>query len=248
MRCRQIFFIVFVLIDTAYCQKETKEAQKVFTKAYGVSTATNTSIIGGAMVRITRPAKPFKGRVASNYYVLEGVNIKSLREYASTTNASERIIYGKLNYLWTIRPQVGKEITVFEKLDSEGIGFNFIVAGGPSFGVQKPYYIKYDTGKQRSDRIIYVPFNPALHFDETRILGNGGVFKGIFDSKIIAGAHLKTAFNFDISAFKENATGIELGILAEVYAKQPELVAYNKSPQFFVSPFVSLYFGKKRTK
>jgi hypothetical protein len=62
------------------------------------------------------------------------------------------------------------------------------------------------------------------------------------------GVHLKTALAFDISTFRENASGIELGVITEVFGKRPEIMVYSKSPSFYLSGYLTLYFGSKKTK
>ncbi len=244
-----LFGISFVGIGQNKTKKATKVVPtKVFTKSYGLITATNTSLLGGASFRITKTTNDLIfGKTSSHYFNAELVNFKNSKENSTQTSAGGRNTYGKLNYFFVFRPEYGREINLFKRNDSEGIGLNAIVAVGPSFGIQKPFYIIWDDGKQGGQKFS-VPFNPVLYSDDSRIVGADAIYKGILESKIINGIHLKTALNFDISTFRENASGIEIGLNTEVFTRRPEIMAYSKSPSFYFAPYLTLYFGTKKSK
>jgi hypothetical protein len=66
--------------------------------------------------------------------------------------------------------------------------------------------------------------------------------------KFVPGVHAKIATNIDISTFNNNVTGVELGTLLEVFAKQPEILApkFSDNPQTFATLYLTLYFGNKK--
>ncbi len=235
---------------STFAQEKAKKPKtdKVSTKSYGVLTATNTSLIGGAAYRITKSSSnKLFGKATNHYLNVELVNFRHPKEVAKNTIANNRLTYGKVNYFFVLRPEYGKELLLFKRNDGEGVGLNGIIAFGPSIGIQKPYYIRWDDNVKGSD-ILSVPFNIVQYSDENRILGADNIYKGILESKINMGVHIKTALAFDISTFRENASGIELGLITEVFGKRPEIMVYSKSPSFFLSSYLTLYFGSKKTK
>ena len=71
------------------------------------------------------------------------------------------------------------------------------------------------------------------------------MFSGL---KFNPGLHAKVATNIDISTFNNNVTGVELGTLFEVFAKEPEILApkFSHNPQTFATLYLTLYFGNKK--
>ena len=70
-------------------------------------------------------------------------NPKELRYLNPTTN-NTYIAYKK-NAMFVIRPQIGLEWILFRKAEEDGVQVDFILAGGPSLGFLKPYYIEYQS-------------------------------------------------------------------------------------------------------
>lgn len=242
------FCLISSFCVLAQDKAKKEKPEKVFTKSYGITTATNTSLFGGVTYRITKSARSkIFGKGTNHYLNAELVNLKHPKEKSMNTVTSSRLTYGKINYFFVLRPEYGREVILFKRKDGEGLGMNGIIAIGPSIGIQKPYYIIWDDGVRDTDNQS-VPFDPVSYADDNRILGADNVYKGLFESKFNMGLHLKTALSLDISTFRENASGVELGFITELFSKRPEIMAYSKSPSFSISSYLTLYFGSKKTK
>lgn len=217
------------------------------TLAYGLTTNNYTSLIGGVVIRNSFPVSKRKNKPVNRYLAIEAINLKNPREQSILSAYGSKFIYGKTNYLFSIRPEYGREFYMFQKADDSSIGFSIIVAGGPSLGLIKPYYIKY-TNKQ-GDTPQTVAYDPNIHTNTSYIMGAGSIFQNVFTGlKINPGAHAKVAANIDISTFNNNVTGLELGTTLEVFSKKPEILSpkFSDNPQTFATLYLTLYFGNKK--
>lgn len=219
---------------------------------FGVTTNTNAGVLGGFVFRQSKllPGMLF-GKRQMRYLSLEIVNVKHPKELQQAAPyTGTRFIYGKQNYLFVIRPQYGREIQLFRRNADEGIAINGIFAAGPSLGIIKPYYVQVAQGNQTYN----VPFTPSLAQTGESIVGAGGFFEGFGQSKFTVGVHVKTAISFELSAFRNNTTGLEIGFLTELFPKKIVIIPNenpNVSPEvgnrnFFTSGYITLFFGSKK--
>lgn len=240
--------ILFALSTEIYAQRrsvknneDAEETYKTFTSV-GITTNTNSGILGGAVFRQSSAlgSKMF-GKNAYRYLALELVNVKHPKELSTQDFVTgARLVYGKQNYLFVLRPEYGREIALFSRQDDEGISISGIVAAGPSLGFEKPYMVQY----QGSDgRVTTQPFDPNRAGD---IIGAGSFFQGFGKSKLVPGLHVKTAMSFELSAFRDNVTGVEIGFIAEAFSRKITIMADAQNKAFFTSGYLTLYFGSKK--
>jgi hypothetical protein len=243
--------VALLLLTTVnlFAQKGADEDTEISTKtlAYGLTTNNFSGIIGGGVLRNSFPVTQRKGKPVYRYLAIEAVNIKNPREANILSVYGSRYVYGKKNYFFSLRPEYGREFSVFKKDGENGIGFSVIFAGGPSIGLEKPYYIKYST--KAGDAAQTVPYDPNIHKNSSNISGAGNIFQGFFKGlKVIPGLHFKAAANIDMNTFNDKVTGIEIGTLLEVFAKKPEILAnrFSSNPQVYPTLYFTLYFGNKK--
>jgi hypothetical protein len=126
----------------------------------------------------------------------------------------------------------------FNHRDDEGIAFSGVLAAGPTIGLEKPYMVQRNDG---NGSVRTVPYTPG-----TPVVGVGSFFQGFGKTKLVPGLHVKAALNFELSAFRNNMTGVEVGFLAEAYTREIELMATAKNRSFYTSGYIALYFGSKK--
>lgn len=227
-------------------EKVGVEDSKIF--AYGVTTNTNSGLLGGFVLRHSNVINVREGKTIHRYAALELVNIKNAKEY-TLSNLGNRVIRYKKNYFFAIRPEYGREWFLFRKNGDEGVGLSGILAAGPTIGIEKPYYIRYVAPNQ--DRPSIVPYDPNIHTNLSGIVGSASVWQGFLKgAKIIPGLHAKSALNLDMNTFGDNITGFEFGFTFDYFLRKPEIIAFEftDSKQFYASGYVTLYFGNKRIK
>ncbi|MVM31547.1 hypothetical protein GO755_15985 [Spirosoma sp. HMF4905] len=222
---------------------------------FGLTTNTNSGIIGGFAFRQSRLLSgKLMGMPQYSYLSVELVNVKHPKEIQSSINSiGSRYIDGKENYLFVLRPSYGREVKLFQRNGDEGIAVSGILAGGPSLGIIKPYYLEVSYGN--SSRTV--PASQVNGFTtptgET-VTGAGGFFQGLDQSKLTVGLNVKAALSFELSAFRANTTGVEIGFLAEIFPNKVVIIP-NQSPtgnredgnrNFFTSAYLTLFFGSKK--
>lgn len=235
----------FLLIGTtpSWSQRKTDRNVDPDTDNYntftsiGITANTNSGILGGAVFRQSKAlSSQFRGKKQYRYLGLEIVNVKHPKEVV-VSDFGPRLIAYKMNYLFAVRPQYGRELMFFNHRDDEGIAFSGIIAGGPTLGLEKPYMVQVNEGGV----IRTVPYTPTTSF-----VGAGSFFQGFGKTKIVPGLHVKAALNFELSAFRNNMTGVEVGFLAEAYTRKIELMAFSENKSFYTSGYIALYFGNKK--
>lgn len=249
-------YLLLILIGIGFVQQvhaqrsqktgEVSDRYKTF-NAIGITTNTNAGIIGGAFFKHSSSLRSsFMGHDLYQYLAVELVNVKHPKEIVTSDFVTGRFIELKQNYLFALRPEYGREIALFNRHDDEGITVSAVLAVGPTIGFVKPYMVKVQEGQ---GKISTVPFD----LDELSsgssmgvVIGPGGFFNGFGKTKIVPGLHIKAALNFELSAFRENITGVEIGFLGETYTKKIELMAAAPNRSFYPSGFITLYFGNKK--
>ncbi|TDB60038.1 hypothetical protein [Arundinibacter roseus] len=241
--------LLLLLANTAWSQRRTEpdaDIEKYNSLAsLGVTTNTNSGILGGIVARHSQSISgTFLGKQQFRYLAVELVNVKHPKELSSQNFVTgSRFTYGKQNYLFVLRPEYGREIMFFNRHADEGISISGIVAAGPSIGLEKPYMIQFQS---RPGVIVNEPYDPAKHGQTELIVGSGSFFSGFDKMKIVPGLHLKTALSFELSAFRENMTGLEIGFIAEAFSRQIIIMPFADNRSFFTSGYVTLYFGNKK--
>jgi hypothetical protein len=229
-----IFSLLLSLPFLSFSQNEDRYDTEV---AVGINFNTNGGIIGGVMGKYTRKDA---GR-RYTYFGLEIVNVKDLKESRTYSNTGNLFIEGKMNYLFSVRPQYGKEFIVFRSAEEEGVQVNFTAAAGPTIGILKPYYIVYNYG---SGITAVEPYDPETH-SISSILGSGGFMKGFGNSKIKPGIHAKGSLFFTFGQSLGNLTGIEAGGLIEVFPSKINLLNTPHQRNIFTSIFLNITFGQR---
>jgi hypothetical protein len=225
--------------------EEAVEYSKIF--AYGATTNTSSGLLGGFVLRHSNLINVKEGKTVHRYAALELVNIRHPKENNLSNNFGNRVSIGKKNYLFAIRPEYGREWFLFRKGNDEGVGLSAILATGPTIGIEKPYYIKYQNPNQ--DRPETVPYNPDIHTNVGSIIGAGSIWQGFLKgAKVVPGVHVKTALNLDMNTFGDSITGFEFGFTFDYFLRAPEIIAAQivENKPFYASGYVTLYFGNKR--
>lgn len=224
--------------------KKTAESSQEYTinTAYGVNTNTNSGLLGGFAFKREKLLDT-KGKNQWQLLSLELINVRSLKERASTTSTGSRFVFGKQNYLFSLRPQYGREFTLFKKTNTDGLQINGILAGGPSIGLVKPYYIQYNFGRSN---IRTEAYNPLVHNNENAIVASGSLFDGIGEITPKIGANAKVALNVELSSFQRSNIGLEIGFLVEAYSEEIKIMALAPNRSNFTSGYITLYFGNRR--
>lgn len=213
--------------------------------SFGVNTNTNSGLLGGVVYRQSSLLpKTIQGKRQYRYLAVELLNVKHPKEISSQNFITgSRFTFAKQNYFFTLRPEYGREILFFNRLGDEGIAISGIFAAGPSIGLEKPYMVRF---QRRPGEITNEPYDPVVHGQADLIVGSAGFFSGFDRTKIIPGLHVKSALCFELSAFRESMTGVEIGFVAETFTREPVIMAFAQNRSLFTSGYITLFFGTKK--
>ncbi|MFY0626503.1 MAG: hypothetical protein JXR07_09420 [Reichenbachiella sp.] len=232
------FYIVIVILLCGTLRVAAQsDGNYDYTKEFvwGVNKNTNGGLIGGFIFKWSKALDEKKFRTIG----FEVMNVKHPKEH-QVSNGQGQFIFGKSNYLYAIRSQYGRDIILFKKAPQKGVQINFAYAGGLTLGVIAPYYVK-DGEDQKN-----YPYTPEQFPTYTRIIGTGNLFEGLGESDFTVGLNGKASLIFEMGAFKSNVTGFEIGTLMEVYPRAIELMPLEENRAFFISAFITFFYGKRK--
>ncbi|BDD03040.1 hypothetical protein [Aureibacter tunicatorum] len=207
---------------------------------WGITKATNSGLIGGFVLRYGRAVDDNKYQ----HFGLELVNIKDPKEVRlSSTQTGKSFIQSKLNYLYNLRLQYGREWVLFHKAQYQGVQVNGILAGGFSMGMVTPYYYEYSEGDGTGSST-----GPYDISKMSQVIGPGKLFEGVPDMSIVPGGHIKAALSFEFGAFKSSVFGFEGGFMLEAYTKGIYIMAPDvaNSRQIYPNAFLTLFYGSRK--
>lgn len=219
--------------------QDSYEYQSEFT--WGVNKNTSGGLIGGLVFKKSRKTSE---RIFETFG-LELMNVKHPQEVRrNSLTTGNFFIYGKMNYLYAVRLQYGRDIVLFKKAPQQGVEIKAVFAAGPTLGVVAPYYVEYQPNSGNDSFTVRGPYTPDIKINQ--IIGTGRLFEGIGDSRIVPGANVKAAINFELGTVKSQVTGFEAGFLVEGYTKEVELMAGSRNYSVFPTVFLTLFYGTRK--
>ena len=213
---------------------------------YGITSTSNSGIIAGGSIRSAHYWKP-DWLWFWSLQINEVKNRKELRLQSSISG--DPYIRGKTNYLYALRPSFGLERVVLHKAAEQGVQVSALLSGGPSLGLEVPYYVFY----VYDDPVPLLPVDirrernepTRLAYSEQRVAGGASFTTGLPELKPIPGVHLRGSVAFEYGRYRESVTGLEAGAMIEAYSRKPLLVPQTGNPQVFSSVFLTLFFGRR---
>ena len=225
-------------LPTLAQQSDTYSYSREF--IWGISKNTNSGLIAGGAIKFSRSIDQDRFRT----FGLEIVNVKHPKEIRRVSRTSgNTFILGKTNYLFSIRPQYGREWVVFKKAPQQGVQVNAILAGGPSIGVIMPYYVQY---AESPTRTVTIPYSNDPRIEPSRIIGSGPFLRGFGESNLTIGLNVKASLAFEFGTFKNDVTGFEAGFQLEAFPNEIEIVPTANSRRLFPSAFIMLFYGNRK--
>jgi hypothetical protein len=181
-----------------------------------------------------------------NLWQLDFNEKKDPREMKSTgtdqTGKTNSYIYGKINNFYTLKLGIGTSKMIAGKPDPGAVSIHWVITGGVSAGLLKPYYININGVGQP---VKYTDQTKDVFLDRTLIDGNAGFSQGISEMKIVPGAHLKTGLHFDFAGSRRTLFAAEVGMNAEYYTSPIQIMALEPGVPYFFNLYVSLQIGKR---
>ena len=239
-----IKFLLTVLLTLnafwLYAQREDTGNYEYETEMlFGINKNTNGGLIGGFSFK-------YGIKLDDNQFQFFGfdlTNVKDPREVRYNTVLGNSYIFGKTNYLYSVRPYYGRELILFKKAAQQGVQVSLLGAVGPSLGIIAPYIVQYQVNRLE---VVREQYNPEVHQSRFNILGPGRVFEGLGNSEIAFGGNAKAAVFFEFGVFRSNVTGLELGYQLEGFNREIPLMATTDNRQIFQSVYFTFFYGFRR--
>lgn len=228
------FILAFLILAKVSVFAQNNDDDYTIENTWGINKNTSSGLIGGFVFK--RSIKNTTGSFTS--YGLELINVKHPAELKVVTGTGNSFTLGKINHLFALRGQYGREYLLFKKAPQQGVQINLNLTIGPSIGLEAPYYIEY----QQSTR---VPYDPSKHSIED-ITGRGFIFQGLFESKIIIGANIKTSLSFEFGTLKSSVSGFEAGFLLDAYTRKINMVSEADNYAVWPTAFITLFYGSRK--
>jgi len=224
-----------------------KETDRINTWAIGLTTATNSGLIGGMNIR------KIWGKRNQNLNVLnlDLAHIKDYREFTSPYSYNgQTYTEGKLNYLFTLRPEFGKEITLLKKASLGGPALKGIFSTGPTLGLQAPYMvdIAFSSNGPNGNNTISVPMRELLDnkYPSAGVVRESGMFTSIGKSKLVPGWHLKSALNIEFNSEKNSYLAIEAGFIIDIFNNPIEMLNQSTQRPVYTTGYLTFLFGRTK--
>lgn len=176
------------------------------------------------------------------------------RSYAVPVNAgpytyyssSRPFVYGKRNVFYQVRLGIGQRRLVGGKGNKNGVEVSAIYMGGVVMGLAKPYYLEL-TGSSAGTSFFakYTPETANIFLNPNNIIAGGGFKRGWDEVKVVPGVYGRMGMRFDWAEFNKFVSAIEVGLDAELYAKEVQIMVENPAERFFYGAYVSLLLGKR---
>jgi hypothetical protein len=225
-----------------------KESDNLNTWALGLSTATNSGIIGGLNLRKIWGKRKDK---SLNLINVDFAHIKDYREFTSPFSYNgQTYIEGKLNYLYTIRPEYGKEITLLKKASQGGPALKGIFSTGPTIGLQAPYMvdIAFSSNNPFGQSTVSVPLKDLLDnkYPSAGVIRESGMFSSLGKSSIVPGWHLKSAINIEFNSEKSSYMAVEVGFIIDVFNNPIEMLNQSTQRPVYTTAYLTFLLGKTK--
>lgn len=203
---------------------------------FGAYNATNGGFISGLFFR---KSKKINDNTLSHLGITLA-NTRHARETKEVSFSGNSFVFGKSNYLVSIRPQYGREKIFFKKAPQKGVRVSGLISVGPSIGLEVPYYLDFQGGRSEQ-------YNPDdLTHNRASIFGTSGVFKGLFESQVVFGLNFKASLTYETNSSKSRVLGFEAGFILEVFTREIIILPRAENQSSFAGAFLAIYFGKRR--
>lgn len=233
------FFLSFITVAAFAQRQEAGDYEYDKEVLFGINKNTNGGLIGGFSLKLGYRMDEDKFQ----FFGLDLANVKHPKEVRYQSILGNSYIFGKSNYLYSVRPYYGRELIVFKKAPQQGVQVSLLGAIGPSLGIIAPYYIEYAISRVETVRMQY---DPEVNQSRFNILGPGRVFEGLGQSEIAFGLNAKAAVNFEFGVFKSNVTAVELGYQFEGFNREIVLMPTTDNRQLFQSVYFTFFYGFRK--
>jgi hypothetical protein len=176
------------------------------------------------------------------------INYRQKKQNARIENGRD-YAFGVQNRFHAIRFSYGIKRTIADKANRNGVRLSFVLFGGISLGLVKPYYLmittRNDGNVQINEPIRYNGQNDSLFLDREKIAEAAPIRYGLSKIEPVPGIHGKFALDFDWGTKDEFVKALEAGIMLDLYYKRIPIMVNNSNRIYQLGLYLSFQFGKR---
>jgi hypothetical protein len=188
----------------------------------------------------------FQIEIAEKIDIRQKLTINGLSSSSNTLG----YVFGKVNKFYQARLSYGQRLKIAGKPDSKSASVHWLLAGGLSIGVVKPYKIvalvNDPTLGYIEKTIQYESAYKEVFLNPDLIFGGAGFAEGLNQLKYIPGLHLKTGLHFDFSKEKTTLLAAEVGASVDFYSDPIQIMLDDQNKKTFANMYISFQFGKRK--
>lgn len=242
---KQIFTYLFLLLNVvSYAQLPASQVN---------SAGYRKELFGGIMLHsqgwgITTSFTKFNTFKKRRLFTVDLISIKDPKEVkisAINDRNAKSFVYGKLNYVYTLRMGVGTKKTLYEPLRKNGIKISTVATFGPTITFVKPVYLEvFKIIDSQTIIKVVEKYNPDVH-SLNDIYGRASFGYGFSDMKIVPGASIRAGLNFEKSIGDDAYRMIEVGAAIDGYPKQIQIMNKGKEKYVFATVYLNILLSRK---
>jgi hypothetical protein len=185
----------------------------------------------------------------TKFWSLEFREIKDPREIKTQAliyndQANSKFTFGKINNSYALKLGYGVKKMIGGKPEVGHVSVHYVLNGGLAASILKPYYLWAQFGGKPSE-IMYSEETENEFLNNSYIFGRSTVMKGLKDSEIGVGAHVRAGIQFDIASSNKSIIGIETGVNLEAYSHKLQIMALKEGKPYVANLYISVQFGSR---
>ena len=167
------------------------------------------------------------------------------------TQETKPFVYGKVNNFYALKLGYGIRKMIAGKPEPGTVSMHWVVAGGLSLGMEKPYYLDGYIPQDNFGTLVPATFKYSdstkeAFLNQQYIRGSAGFTKGLGEIQFVPGIHAKTAMHFDFASSKKTVMAVEAGVNVEYYTRGIMIMANQGTKTFIGNLYASFQFGKRK--
>ena len=216
-------------------------AQVLSSPTFEISSGASVNTRGGIPSSIDLQFLYYKDKYHKLGGRIEFQNVKHRKEAKYSLGNAKNYIYGKSNYLFSIRPQFVYSANLFSKEKENGVELNYQFLAGPSIGLVKPYYLQYYD--ENYDLIYTEPFSTS---NTDQLVDSPGILYNLKSADKILGLNATFILDFELSDSSPIFWGVKIGTTFEYYPSGVFIMPTSSPNKFFPFLFINIYGGIRK--
>lgn len=259
MKMKTIYIVLFLLFasnllaqkNSAVFNAEGENA--IYTKEWGLGLRFHTNGYSAFFEHVW--IKDIKKRklVQVGFFFYSDLRERKIETRYIQEERSKKYFYGKINNFYGFNLLYGNRRVIANKSETSGVKLSLTYAGGVTFGLLKPYYLRFIDLDASNNITFDAPFSDEnaedflnANFGSSPVYGVGGFGKGFNEIQFLPGLQAKLGFNFDFARKNNVVTSLEVGSQIDVFYQKVKIYASERNKPYILNLYLSIQIGKRK--